>query len=356
MSSGRAPWRRKAVAVALALVMSACSGGGGGDADSGDPLDEETAAAGPGERAVQVVSSDRTRLFGTLSVPPSAATGGVLVVPATTPGDRNGVIGPTGEHDGLGQELAEKLTGAGLVTYRYDRRGTGESKLEPGVRLGFDALVEDARAALSLLAQRKETAGRDLTVVGYGTGGLVALRLAATDERVKRLVLVSTPGRSLVDVQAAELRAAYGPESAEALQATVAGLLANRSLPALDALRAELRPLLPPEEASFLAELYSLDPAAEAARVRAEALVVVPRDAGPYDAPRLSGALRGAPVVISVGGPTLSIIGPGPTDDPSDPASASHDHGSPTPVAKSERDPASLAALVSFAAGGVARP
>ncbi|MDQ4096438.1 MAG: alpha/beta hydrolase, partial [Actinomycetota bacterium] len=136
----------------------------------------------------------------------------------------------------LAQDLAQGFGGAGIASYRYDRRGTGESKLDPDTRLTFDDMVADARAGLDLLAQRKETSGRDLTVVGYDLGGLVALRLAATDDRVKRVVLISSPGRTAADVQAAHLAALYGPESADALRATVANLLATRTLPPIDEL------------------------------------------------------------------------------------------------------------------------
>ena len=56
-------------------------------------------------------------------------------------------------------------------------------------------------------------------MVGYDQGGLVALRLAATDPRLKRVVLISTPGRSLLDVRAAQLQSRYGPEAAERMRA-----------------------------------------------------------------------------------------------------------------------------------------
>lgn len=345
--------RRLVLPLLLALLLAACGGGGGGGGDtaSDDPIDQEATATEPGERAVQVASADRTRIFGTLTVPPAAVRAsapGVLLVPSGGPGDRNGTISPNGVPSGLGRDLAGAFTDAGLVTYRYDRRGTGESRLEAGAALTVDAMVADARAAFDVMAQRRETEGKDLAVVGYEDGGMIALRLAAADPRVKRVVLVATPGRSLVDVQAARLAAQYGPESAEALRTTVANLLATRTLPPLAEMRTELRPLLPPEDAAFLADLYAMDPVAEASRVKVPTLIVVPADVAAYDAPRLAAAIPGAQVVPSAGGANLQVIDGRPLDDRSDPTSPTHEHGAGAPVAPSERDAATFDRITGF--------
>ncbi len=346
--------RLLAAAAALLLLASACGGGGGGSKEASDTESDSGAleTSSPGERAVQVTGTGKVHLFGTFTVPPAAARDavpGVLLVPTLGSGDRDGPIAPTGIRDALGADLAKTLSDAGVASYRYDRRGTGESKLDPGTRLSFDDMVADARAALDLLAQRKETSGRDLAVVGYDQGGLVALRLAATDVRVKRLVLISTPGRSVADIQAASLAAQYGPESAEALRTTVANLLANRILPPIDAQRSELRPLFPPENAPFLAEVYGIDPTADASKVRARALIVVPTDAGPYDSDRLAAGLPGAEVVTaSRADPTLVVIKDAPVDDVSNPASPVHEHGAGTPSAPTDREAETLSKVTAF--------
>ena len=352
MSSTRQPRRSVALALfaVLALVAAGCSGGG--DSTS----DDATAPAvgtptGPGDRPVQFDGAGKVKLFGTFSMPVTSSGGnvpGVLILPTAGAGDRNGLIGQTGVADPFGRDLSEAFTGAGSATYRYDQRGTGESRIEADVRLTIDDLVADARAALDLLAERRETAGRDLSVVAYDQGGLIALRLAAADDRVKRLVLVSTPGRSLADVRAAQLQARYGPESAEALRSVVAGLIATRTVPPFDELRTELRPLFPAEEAGFLADLYGMDPTAEAARVRAQTMIVAPADPAPYDPQRLAAAIPGAQVVNSVGtGATLLIAGETP-EDRSDPLSANHEHGDGPPVSNSERDAAALDQMTRF--------
>lgn len=348
--SARRTLRLPALALVMLVVASACSGGGGGAATTDDEAIAPAAGAQTpaNERPVQFEGAGKVKLFGTLSMPTTdagATVPGVLMIPTSGAG---GFLGPAGVADPLGKDLARTFIGAGVASYRYDQRGTGQSKLEPDVRLSFDDLVADARAGLDLLAQRRETAGRDLSVVGYDQGGLVALRLAATDPRVKRVVLISTPGRSLLEVRASQVEARYGGEAAAALRSEVAGLVATRSVPPLDQLRTELRPMLPAQEAGFLADLYALDPAADAAKVRAPTMIVVPNDPAPYDPQRLATAIAGAQVVTSTGsGSTLVISGPTP-EDLSDPTSANHDHGAGPPVAATTRDTASLERVARF--------
>lgn len=346
--------RRRTVALALfallGLAAAGCSGGGGSTSEDATAPAVGTPTA-PGDRPVQFEGAGEVKLFGTFSMPATSSGGsvpGVLILPTAGAGDRNGLIGQTGVADPFGSDLSAAFTDAGLATYRYDQRGTGESRIEPDVRLTVDDLVADARAALDLLAERRETAGRDLSVVAYDQGGLIALRLAAADDRVKRLVLVSTPGRSLADVRAAQLQARYGPASAEALRSVVTGLLTTGTVPPLDELRTELRPLFPAEEAGFLADLYGMDPATEAARVRAQTMIVVPADPAPYDPQRLAAAIPGAQVVSSVGnGATLLVSGETP-EDRSDPLSANHEHGAGPPVSNTERDAAALEQMTRF--------
>jgi pimeloyl-ACP methyl ester carboxylesterase len=349
MSSRRSHWI--SVVAFLALLAAACSGGGG-DANTGD--EAIAPAAGQqvpaNERPVQFDGAGKVKLFGTFSMPATesgATVPGVLMIPTSGAG---GFLGPAGVADPLGKDLAKTFADAGVASYRYDQRGTGQSKIAPDVRLTLDDLVADAKAGLDLMAQRRETAGRDISVVGYDQGGLVALRLAASDPRVKRVVLISTPGRSLVDVRAAQMQARYGPEAAQALRTEVANLLATRTVPPIEALRTEVRPLLPAQEAAFLADLYSFDPAAEAAKVRVPTMIVVPSDSAPYDPQRLAAAISGAQVVTSVGsGSTLVVSGPTP-EDLSDPMSANHEHGAAAPQAVTKRDTGALERVARFVA------
>ena len=183
----------------------------------------------------------------------------------------------------------------------------------------------------------------------------MALRLAAVEPRVKRLVLVSSPGQALLDFQAVALGSRFGPESGEALRAAVSQLLATKTVPPLASLRTELRPLLPADRVQFLSELYTFDPVAEAAGVRAQAMIVSPSTAEAVEAmapQRLAQAIAGSELLLVDGVSwTLQVTGPGPTEDPGDPAGAAHIHGAAPAHANVERDGESVGRITNWLAG-----
>jgi alpha/beta superfamily hydrolase len=184
--------RLLALVAALAFAAGACSGGGGGETAG---LDGEFRPT-PGERDVQITGAAKLKMGATLAVPVDAksASPAVLIIPAPGATNRDGplVARPA---DPLYKDLSGSLTGAGVVTLRYDHRGIGESQLESGQQLSWDDMVADAKEALGYLSQRQEVDGSRIAVVGHDMGGAIALSLAAGDPRVKGVALVSTPGR-----------------------------------------------------------------------------------------------------------------------------------------------------------------
>ena len=341
----------RGLTVALLVLLSACSGGSGGKDSATDELLQPAAGSAAVDRALEFTGPKDARLSATLSVPESVTRSaapkapGVLFVPDVQGGDRDGPLLRVGKPDPLARDFSKSLTAGGIVTLRFDRRGTGASKLEAGTALSFADLVADAKAGLDLLAQRKETEGGKLAVVGYGQGGLVALRLAATDPRVSRVVLVSAPGRPLVEVQAGQLGSTS--PAAEALRTTVSAMLANGTLPPLDEQVSEIRPLLPAGDIPFLTELYKLDPTAEAAKLATPVLVVIGSKAtagGRLDSDVLMRTFgsRGELVVADNADESLNEVLKPPLVDPSDVLSPVHDHGAAPPVTTGERDTAAV--------------
>jgi len=95
-------------------------------------------------------------------------------------------------------ELAHACKRAGYASVRFDWRGVGASAGRPsGEAADADA---DLAAALVYLA---ETVPGPLLLAGYSFGALAALRAAARQPRVRRLLLVAPP---VSDVDAAQLR------------------------------------------------------------------------------------------------------------------------------------------------------
>lgn len=331
--------------LALGLVTTACSGGGG----SPRALDDLDIT--PGEMVVQFEGAGKARLGGTMAMPSRTANqpvGGVLIVPTVLGSDRNGYIDAI-PPDPVYQDVSQAVTDAGMAAFRYDRRGAGSSKLEPGQEVTFDDMVSDARNALTYLSQRKGVDPSSLAVVGHDMGGVVAMRVAATDDRVKAVVLLSTPGRPLADVLAEQFAAAHGPESGAAFRQVVADLKATGSLPDRSTLRPEHQSVLPAGQDALLRAAFSIDPAADAAGVKVPTLVVTGKQSsavGAADAARLAQALGAAEVFEAGSSSTLQNVkaaAPRPFD-----ADDHNSHGGGRPGDTATRDAGALERVTTY--------
>lgn len=289
------------LAVVVGVAITLLGGNGEQPPAAVDRAAAVPAADGPQETTVAFPAADGLRLGGTLRVPGDGApTPAALVIPGFGPTTRDGIEAPGAVPDLLYRDVAHMLSDAGVASLRYDKRGTGASPLVDG-QLTFDDLLTDAQAALDLLSERVDVDPDAIAVVGHDEGGLVALRLAASDPRVRGAVLVSTPGRPLAEVLADDLRAsADDPAHAEAhvrdLQAVVDGLLADGDVPAPASLPGALRPVFPAGEATYLRQLFAFDPAEAAADVDVPVLIVRGGRApgvSAVDAERLQRALAG---------------------------------------------------------------
>ena len=297
----------------------------------------------------------------TLAVPPGATGSlpGVLIIPAPGATNRDGplVARPS---DPLYKDLSSTLTGAGMVTLRYDHRGIGDSQLESGQQLTWDDMVADAKEALSFFGQRQEVDGSRIAVVAHDTAGAIALKLAAGDPRVKSVALVSSPGRPLIEVWADGYRFTHGQVSADAFRAMIDGLLTTGSLPPREAVRPEFQSTLPPGQDAFFKALFSVDPAVDAKAVKVPVLMALGERSNTVtsaDTQRLSQSLGGTSevVVAANSSPTLQQILAPPVRafDPLDMDS----HGLGPPVAEAPRQQVAVDRIAAFVAASVgARP
>jgi len=152
------------------------------------------------------IPSNGFSLAATLSRPGTASAPrlpAVVLVGGSGPTDRDGlVVGiPI-----LGQ-IADALANAGFIVVRYDKRGIGQS----GGRAEAATLndyADDVRAAVKLLADRKDVDPKRITVIGHSEGGLVALIAASKDKRIASVGLLATPGTTYADVVLAQQKRA----------------------------------------------------------------------------------------------------------------------------------------------------
>ena len=335
-----------AVVLVLGLVAAACSGGGGSD-DGGAEV-----GLVPRETVLQFEAADKVRMGGTLAMPEQAngPVGAVLIVPSLARNDRNGAIDVI-PGDPVYQDLSKAITAAGLAAFRYDRRSMGVSKVDPGKQFSFEDTVTDAHEALLFLAERSGIDSSNLAIIGHDLGGIAAMKVAATDDKVKRVVLLSTPGRPLVDVMAGHFEKTFGKESADAFRAVIATLVSTGSLPDRSTIRPEHQTVLPTGLDALLRDQFSLSPPAEAAKVKAPTLVVTGRQStlvSPADGDELKVAMPSAQAFTADSTATLQKITAGVAQsfDPNDHRA----HGGGRPPDTAERDQGALNQITAFLA------
>jgi len=119
-------------------------------------------------------SSDEVELVGELRLPEAAGPRPAVALTGPFTGVKEQVVGA----------YAELLAHAGLVTLTFDHRGFGESG---GRRQHEDSQgkLTDLRAAVGVLAGRREVDPARIGMVGICLGGGYAVRTAAADPRIK---------------------------------------------------------------------------------------------------------------------------------------------------------------------------
>jgi pimeloyl-ACP methyl ester carboxylesterase len=159
----------------------------------------------PNDQQVNIPSNGFS-LAGTLSRPATSSAArlpAVVLVGASGPTDRDGLASGIPI---LGQ-IADALANAGYIVVRYDKRGIGQSggRAEAATLADY---AEDVRAAVKVLADRKDVDPKHIAVVGHSEGGLVALIAASKDKRISAVGLLATPGTTYADVALAQQKRA----------------------------------------------------------------------------------------------------------------------------------------------------
>jgi pimeloyl-ACP methyl ester carboxylesterase len=291
------PW---AIPVAVGgVIVLAAAAFGLASRDSGPTVTEEVMSAGAAggftERQTEFVGAGGQRIAGTLTIP-NLSLGGtapaVLIIPGLGALDRNGPVAAdppdalrdalvttvtglgTAVQDPLYRDLSEMLANEGIASFRYEKRGTKVTPLPPGQTLSFDDEVADARAALDLLSKRQEVGAAPIVLLGQDTGGVVAMRLAPGNGRIRGVVAISTPAKRVGEVLATDLTRSRGAEVGDAFKAAASTLAATGKSPAAGTLPEILRPLFGSGQDAYLATVLGLDPVTEVGNVPVQVLLV----------------------------------------------------------------------------------
>ena len=192
-----------------------------------------------------ILHSSSGDLFGTLTRPTSGKNNLPLVVfvSGSGPTDRDGNT-PFGKNNLL-KQLADSLSLSGSSSFRFDKRGVGESKnaIQKEQDLLFDTYINDLVEWVSLL--KKAFNYKKVTIAGHSEGSLIGMIAA---KQADKFISLSGAGRS-ADLILKEQLAANGPKILEIatpiIDSLKNGLLVKDVNPMLNSIfRASVQPYI----------------------------------------------------------------------------------------------------------------
>ncbi|MBB4636402.1 alpha/beta fold hydrolase [Longimicrobium terrae] len=231
---------------------------------------------------VTVTLAGRT-LAGTLTMP-SARRGrvpAVVLITGSGPQDRD-AASPAIPGWRMFRQIADTLSRRGIAVLRLDDQGTGASR-GMAARVTTESFAEDITAAVAFLRGRAEVDPARVALAGHSEGGLIAPMVAASDPRVRAVVLMAGPswsGARVLDYQTRNGLAAAGLSGAALDSALAAARVQRDSLAAAT---------------PWLRWFMDHDPLPTARRVRAPVLVMqgaTDRQVTPEQAQELAAAIR----------------------------------------------------------------
>lgn len=185
------------------LAALACGTDQGGDSTS--PYGAPPGAPYTAED-VSFAHGDGARLAGTLTLPDGRGPfPAVVTVTGSGLQDRDEHIRGVGADYRPFRDIADTLARRGIATLRFDDPGVGGSEPYPPDATPFDyaAIV---RSALAYLRARSEVDPDRVGLLGHSEGGVVAPAVAATDGRLRALILLAGPAYTLERVNRAQRR------------------------------------------------------------------------------------------------------------------------------------------------------
>ena len=152
------------------------------------------------EQEVQI-GHGKWALAGTLSIPQGKGPfPAVLLVHGSGPQDRDETIAPNKPF----RDLAWGLASQGIAVLRYEKRtkayGAQMDSHEVETLTVKEEVIDDALEAVALLREQPEIDAQRIFVLGHSLGGYLAPRIAASDPKIRGLVILAGSARPLEDI------------------------------------------------------------------------------------------------------------------------------------------------------------
>jgi uncharacterized protein len=217
-----------------------------------------------------------TALGGTLSLPKVAdktadKVPAVVLIHGSGPNDRDETIGPNRPF----RDLAEGLASRGVAVLRYDKRTKAHPEQFGESGTVREETMDDAIAAVALLATRTEIDASRIVILGHSLGGTLAPRIAADHEGIAAIVIMAGATRPLpmIMVEQIEYLATLDGPADEAAKRRIEQIKADAAR-AMAAKAGDAGVKIFGVPAPYWADLNTYDPAATAAKLSLPMLIM----------------------------------------------------------------------------------
>jgi dienelactone hydrolase len=219
-----------------------------------------------------MVGAAPTALGGTLSLPKTPGkVPAVVLIHGSGPNDRDETLGPNRPF----RDIAEGLASHGVAVLRYDKRTKVHPEQITRSYTVREETIDDALAAVALLAQRPEIDASRIVIVGHSLGGMLVPRIVEAGRGICAAVIMAGSTRPLPMLlveQSQYIASLRGPLD-EATKKAI-DVLRGEAAAAMAAQLSDVGSTFLGVPAPYWADLNKYDPAATAAKLSLPLLIL----------------------------------------------------------------------------------